>query len=655
MSDPQGGDLAGRFGGLRVAALESRRAAELARLIERFGGQPFVSPSLREVPIEKNAAAVDFAHRLITGEVSIVIFLTGVGFRLLLEAIERHVPRQRYLDALADIVTVARGPKPVAAMKEVGLSPTFRAPAPHTWREVLTTLDAHVPLSHQVVGLQEYGISNPSLIAGLEARGAQVLQVPVYRWELPEDVSPLEQNIRRIVEHQIDALLFTSAHQVVNLFRAAQRLQLTDALRAGLKNIVIGSIGPTTSDMLREFEVPVDVEPDQHKMGHLVAAVAAEATRILQSKRQSVEPVTETSTSPVRATPEPERPAWWNSPFMRACRREPVPYTPVWLMRQAGRYMEEYRLVRRQVSFLELCRNAQLCSEIMCTAVEKLGVDAAIVFSDLLPLLEPMGLELEFQAGEGPVIHNPVRTASDVERVNELESLERLQFIHEVVRQTRHDLPAAIPLIGFGGSPFTLASYVIEGGASRHYTHTKTLMYRDARAWQELMGRLARAVTRWLRAQIDAGAQAVQIFDSWVGCLSPTDFRRYVLPYVQDVVRNLPAGVPVIYFATGNPSLLPWMAESGAAVIGVDWRIELRDAWSLIGHQRAIQGNLDPAVLLAPVADIRKRAEEILQQAGGRPGHIFNLGHGVLPETPVEHAVALVHAVHELSQRDSGG
>ncbi|GIW90207.1 MAG: uroporphyrinogen decarboxylase [Pirellulaceae bacterium] len=637
------------LGGLRVAALESRRAAEMAALIERFGGRPFVSPSMREVPIERNAAAVDFAHRLITGEVTIVIFMTGVGFRLLLSAVEKHLPRQRYLDALADIITVARGPKPVAAMKEVGLVPSHRVPAPHTWREVLTTLDAHVPLSHQVVGLQEYGVTNSSLVAGLEARGACVIQVPVYRWELPEDIRPLEENIRRIADNQIDVLLVTSAHQMVNLFRAAQRLHLADTLRYALRNVVVASIGPTTSEMLRELDVPVDIEPAQHKMGHLVAAAAAEAHEKLRAKRghQQTPLITLAPAPPANSTAA--RPAWQDSVFMKACRREPVPYTPIWLMRQAGRYMEEYRAIRRNVPFLELCRNPQLCSEVMCTAVEKLGVDAAIVFSDLLPILEPMGLELEFQAGEGPVIQNPVRNASDVDRVQELESLERLEFIRDVVRQTRHDLPEKIPLIGFGGSPFTLASYVIEGGASRNYIHTKTLMYRDPLAWQELMGRLGRAVVRWLRAQVESGAQALQIFDSWVGCLSPTDFRRFVLPYIQDVIRNLPAGVPIIYFATGNPSLLPWMAESGATVLGVDWRIELRDAWSLVGHQRAIQGNLDPAVLLAPVAEIRRRAEQILQQAAGRPGHIFNLGHGVLPETPVEHARALVEAVHELS------
>ena len=344
---------------------------------------------------------------------------------------------------------------------------------------------------------------------------------------------------------------------------------------------------------------------------------------------------------------------WFDSPFMRACRREPTEVTPVWLMRQAGRYMAEYRKVREKTTFLELCKNPQLCSEIMCTAVNRLGVDAAIIFSDLLPILEPMGLDLEFAQGEGPLIHNPVREPADVARVEELESADSLHFVIETVRQTRNDLPADIPLIGFAGAPFTLASYVIEGQASRNYLHTKTLMYRDEGAWKELMQRFARAVTIYLNAQIRAGAQCVQLFDSWAGCLGPGDYRRYVLPYTQKIISGITPGVPVINFATGNPALLPLLAEGGSSVIGVDWRVQLDNAWKTVGHHLAVQGNLDPLILLADRSTIRERAGEVLHQAAGRPGHIFNLGHGVLQQTPVENAIALVDAVHELSAGNS--
>ncbi|MCA9229078.1 MAG: uroporphyrinogen decarboxylase [Planctomycetales bacterium] len=353
---------------------------------------------------------------------------------------------------------------------------------------------------------------------------------------------------------------------------------------------------------------------------------------------------------PVNTTDE-QAPAWADSPFMRACRRQQTPYTPVWLMRQAGRYMAEYRTVRAQTTFLELCKNPQLCSEVMCTAVERLGVDAAIIFSDLLPMLEPMGLELEFIAGDGPKIDNPVREARDVDRVLELESIDALDFVVETVSQTRRDLPEAIPLIGFAGAPFTLASYAIEGGSSRSFLHTKTLMYREPAAWSELMQRLSRSIVLYLNAQIAAGAQAVQLFDSWVGCLGPEDYRRYVLPYVQQIVAGLSPEAPLIHFGTGNPALLPLMAEAGGEVLGVDWRVGLDEAWQTVGCERAVQGNLDPLVLLADRETIAARASEVLEAAAGRPGHIFNLGHGVLQQTPVDNARYLVDFVHEASTR----
>ncbi len=349
-------------------------------------------------------------------------------------------------------------------------------------------------------------------------------------------------------------------------------------------------------------------------------------------------------------------PAWLNGPLMKAARREPVERTPVWLMRQAGRYLPEYREVRRQTPFLDLCKTPDLAAEIALVTVERLGVDAAILFSDLLLILEPMGIQLEFSAGEGPVLHNPVRTAADVDRLLELETVEPLGFVMETVRKTRAGLPETLPLIGFAGAPFTLAAYAIEGGSSRDYRLAKTMMYTDTGAWDALMGRLARSVTLYLNAQIDAGAGVVQLFDSWVGCLGPDDYRRYVLPYTRSVIESLRPGVPVIHFATGNPALLPLLGEAFGkkprdAVVGVDWRIRLDDAWRAIGPDKAIQGNLDPAALLAEPVEIRRRVREILHQAAGRAGHIFNLGHGVLPQTPVEHVRALVEAVHELGNR----
>jgi len=629
-----------------VAAFESRRAEEMARLIERFGGQPVVSPSMREVPVPNNSQAIDFANRLITGQIDIVIAMTGVGFRHLLKAIDRQVDREHFLASLSDIITVARGPKPVAAMKEHGMAPTHRVAEPNTWRELLELIDQQLPVVHQTVGLLEYGKTNPSLIAGLEARGARVVNVKVYDWALPTDVGPLENNARALAEQQIDVALFTSANQIVNLFQVADQLGMADQVRAGLRAAVVASVGPTTSDELRSRQLPVDLEPSHSKMAHLVRESAERSGELLARKRQ----VAKVLSTPHADGIQKDAP-WYNSPFMKACRREPCEVTPVWLMRQAGRYMPEYREIRQRTTFLELCKNPALCSEVMVLAVQRLGVDAAIVFSDLLPILQPMGMDLEYSPSDGPVIHNPVREAADVDAVLELDDVDSLHFVMEAIRQTRIDLPDNLPLIGFAGAPFTLASYAIEGGASRNYLHTKTLMYRDEGAWGALMQRFVRAITMYLNAQITAGAQCVQLFDSWAGCLSPDDYRRYVLPHVQQIVAGLTPGVPVINFATGNPALLPLLAESGSAVVGVDWRVRLADAWKTIGYDKAVQGNLEPAALLANPAEIRRRAQEVLDQAEGRAGHIFNLGHGVLQPTPVDHAIHLVDAVHELSSR----
>jgi uroporphyrinogen decarboxylase len=311
--------------------------------------------------------------------------------------------------------------------------------------------------------------------------------------------------------------------------------------------------------------------------------------------------------------------------------------------------MQEYRQVRAKVPFLELCKTPDLAAEVTVTAVERLGVDAAIIFADILLILEPMGMHLEFAAGDGPVLHNPLRTAADVERLRDVDPEESLSFVMQAITITRAQLKPHIPLIGFAGAPFTLASYMLEGGGSRHYVRTKTFMYTCPDAWHALMAHLSRNLVRYLNGQIAAGAQAVQLFDSWVGNLSPEDYRVFVLPHSQALIANLTPGVPVIHFGTNTGALLELMREAGGDVIGVDFRVELDHAWQRLGPV-GIQGNLDPVVLYADRSYLRRRVQRILQQAGGRPGHIFNLGHGILPTTPVDNVVALVDYVHTMSQ-----
>ena len=340
-----------------------------------------------------------------------------------------------------------------------------------------------------------------------------------------------------------------------------------------------------------------------------------------------------------------------NHPFLAACRREPTSYTPVWLMRQAGRYMEEYRKLRAQHGFLELCKKSDLATEITVTPVEKLGVDAAILFADILLILEPMGVGLEYSKGDGPVLHHPVRSGKDVDGLKEFNVETELAYVYESVKKIRKELKNKVPLIGFAGAPFTLASYLIEGAGSRNYVHTKRLFYSAPEAWKRLMERLAKVIGEYLNCQIAAGAQAVQIFDSWAGCLTPNDYEQFVQPYTKAVIDAVTPGVPVINFSTGTTGLLKNIRAAGGDVIGLDWRVNLDEGWAAVGHDVAVQGNLDPVALFASPKEIKTRVAEILKRAAGRPGHIFNLGHGVLPETPVDHVIAMVDAVHEFSAR----
>ena len=338
-------------------------------------------------------------------------------------------------------------------------------------------------------------------------------------------------------------------------------------------------------------------------------------------------------------------------PFLKACRRQPTKYTPIWLMRQAGRYMKEYRALRKKYSFLEMCKNPELAAKVTLLPIEKFKFDAAIIFSDILIPLEPMGIELEFAKGEGPVFHNPIRELRQIEKLRIIQPEDDVPFLMDAIRTVRQELEGKVPLIGFSGAPFTLASYMIEGGHSKNYIFTKGMMYRNPMAWQNLMEKLSEVLIRYLNAQVRAGAQAVQLFDSWVGCLSPNDYEEYVLPYSKKIIGGVEKSVPLIHFATDSATLLELMKRAGGEVIGVDWRVNLKEAWKRLGYDVAIQGNLDPIILLSSINLIEKEVKRILDDVEGRPGHIFNLGHGILPNTPLDHVAALVDLVHEYSSR----
>ncbi len=678
------------FNGVSVVCFESRMAEVMAQSIERYGGKVVQAPSLKEVPLTSNPAISAFQKKLSEGKIDVLILMTGVGTRMLLDFLSKQDSSGVLIQKLSTLVIVARGPKPARVLKEYQIPISIHVPEPNTWREILEALDLSersVSLEGRTVAIQEYGIANDLLLTALKKRGARVEQIPVYRWTFPDDTAPLLQAIQKIISGEISIILFTNAAQVRHLIQFASKAGLETPLRAALGRIVISSVGPTTSETILENGLPVDFEPTHPKMGPLISETAAHSKELILAKttifsvRKKIE--NEDAKKGV-VIPNPSRVILNEvkdlalrvnsakdlslldssailladksaSPqndmlFLKACRLEETEVTPIWIMRQAGRYLKEYRDIRNKVSFLELCKNSELCAEVTVLAQEKIKADAAIIFSDLLLPAESLGFELDYSGEEGPVISSDTLNANNADALREINPKESLAFVFEAIRLTRRALSPKIPLLGFSGAPFTLASYLLEGGGSKNFLRTKQLMYRDPGAWHALMQKLSRGLTQFLALQIEAGADAVQIFDSWVGCLSPGDYKTFVLPHTKSVIEGLKKAAPVIHFGTGTAAFLKEMREAGGDVIGVDFRVELDQAWNEMGHDVGIQGNLDPAVLCAGLDEIKSHAKKILCQAAGRKGHIFNLGHGVLPMTPPEHVIALVEYVHQMSR-----
>lgn len=671
------------FQGATVVCFESRHAEIMADGIRRYGGTAIIAPTMQEIPLEKCPEALAFAEKLFGGQIDVIVFMTGVGTRFLVKAIATHYPLDQIVQAMSRVTTVARGPKPVKALREFKIPVTITVPEPNTWRDILEALDLSeksISLEGRTVAIQEYGISNDNFVRALKKRGANVIQVPIYRWALPDDTRPLVDAIGKIIDGKVQVALFTNAAQIRHVMRVASEQGLEKQLRKALQNVVLSSVGPISSESLAACGFSADFEPSHPKMGHLISETAARAQELIGKKRDFTSapfrlqyagaPFSSTQrggsaeifggmapdeTGAVNRAPTlgGTTAHAYNSPFLKACRREPAPFTPVWLMRQAGRYLKEYRRIRDRVSFLELCKTKELVAEVTIAAVEKIKADAAIIFSDLLLIAEPLGFNLEYTSEDGPILSKEVDHIKDIGQLKEIDPADSLSFVFDAVRLTRSCLDPKIPLIGFGAAPFTLASYLLEGGASKTFLNTKRLMYQDHGAWHALMEKLSRMLVRYLNGQIEAGVDAIQIFDTWVGCLSPWDYREYVMPHTRSVIQGLTPGTPVIHFGTGTASFLRDMREAGGNVIGVDYRIELGQAWETIGYDRGIQGNLDPAVLCSNREAVQAAVKRILEQVCGRPGHIFNLGHGVLPMTPVDHVIALVDMVHEMSGRGS--
>jgi uroporphyrinogen decarboxylase len=634
-----------KFQGLRVGALESRLKAEMERLISNMGGVPFVAPSMKEVPVEEHAEVFKFWNFLDQGKIDLLILFTGVGTKTLVQILSSKIPQEKIIEKLKTVPLLVRGPKPLRVLSEFGLKPAITVSEPNTWREILKILDEKMNLNGLNVAVQEYGESNRIFLAELVERGATLIPVSIYKAVLPDDLSPLNELINRIINKELDVLLFTNSTQVEHLVHVARLRGMAKELRSAVNDRVVASVGPTCTESLQKFGFHVDIEPERPMMGALVTQAAEESFELFQKMKSSGIQIKEK----MGTKKSDQRDILHQSVFLKACRREPVPYTPIWLMRQAGRYLKEYRELRAKVSFIDLCKNSDLAAEVTVDAAHRLNVDAAIIFSDLLLLVEPMGFSLSYGKDQGPEIANPFRSQSQLALVKPVDVEDSMSYVYSAIRKTRTGLKPGLPLIGFAGAPFTMASYIIEGKGSKNFIHTKTLMYRDPDTWNSLLDKITVATIDYLNGQIKAGAQVIQIFDSWVGCLSPEDFRMYVLPHVKKLVKGIQPGIPVITFGTQNTGLLPLFKETKSDVIGVDWRVELDEAWDILGDV-AIQGNLDPVILFSTPEIVRTQAKRILTQAGGRPGHIFNLGHGILPETPLDNVLTLIDTVHELSQ-----
>ena len=639
---------------VRFVTLGGSDSAELESAFSATGGSLRVCDLLEGNAKRSRPDLADFANRVLTGDIDTIVFVTGAGTRAIIESALQTAPRERFLDGVRDIATVAGSDAVSQVLKQYGIQPTVDANDSKTdfgvgdvagWRQILIAVDRQGSSVNQNIALEK-NVDQSSLMAGLESRGARLTSLAPFVDRVPDDPTSAVDLFERIDAGEYHGVIFcdaASTSQFIFLAQQYGRVRLTNHM---LDDHFVICRDADSAEILMTQGFAIDYVIKAVAPVAVVAEIGDNLAAIHQQKHLIRINMSGPATSPA----DPQAP-WYNNPFMKACRGEPTDVTPIWMMRQAGRYMAEYREVRDKISFLDLCANSQLCSEVMCTAVNRLGVDAAIIFSDLLPILVPMGCDLEFVKGDGPVIHNPVRTNADIDRIKALESNEELQFVMDTVSQTRNDLPADMPLIGFSGAPFTLASYMIEGGSSRNYHNTKKIMYSDPAAWKVIMQKLTDSISIYIAGQVEAGAQCIQLFDSWAGCLSYEDYKTYVHPYVKSIIASVPSAVPVINFATGNPALLPLLADTAAAVVGIDWRVRLDAAWETVGHDRAVQGNLDPTVLLTDPKEIRRQAQVVLDQAGGRPGHIFNLGHGILPMTPVDNAIALVDAVHELSSR----
>lgn len=629
--------------GFSVAAFESRLGLKLGRLLESLGAQTFIAPSFQEVPVTDTKPVFDLFDRIQKGKIDILVALTGVGLRGFLSTLETRFDKPTIQAALAKTAVAVRGPKPLTVCNLNNIAVAVKADEPNTSHELADAIQTLFKNSAPQVAIIEYGAPSPELTQNLIERGAMVETVILYRYAFPDDKAPLFHLVEKLSRDEIDIVLFTSAGQVDFMMAAVKELKLETPFRRSLARTVISSIGPVTSTRLREYQLFADFEASPNKLETLIdktAVLGPELVRHKQERAGQLRVHVQDSQKIPNAASELQ-----NSLMMKILRGEITDRVPIWLMRQAGRYMAEYQQIRKGTDFIGFCENPKLCAEATITAVERLGVDAAIIFSDILLPLKPLGFNVTFEENHGPRISPPLRNAQAVKNISLYDPSDRLSCVMDAIGLTRRHLHPRIPLIGFAGAPFTLAAYLIEGGGSKNFIPTKVFMKSEPSAWQELMTKLTDLVARHLNAQIKAGCQIVQIFDSWAGALSPSDYQTSVLPFMKNLIPQIQKDVPVIHFGGLSPSLYPLQKEIGATAVSLGWQTDLSEACKLFGPITVLQGNLDPVMLFSKPEIIRQEAKKILDAMAQRDGFIFNVGHGILPETPVDHVMALVDFV----------
>lgn len=645
------------FNNVKVASLESRRSREIEELIQYYGGKPVTAESVREVPSVSDKDIHSLIDNLDKKNIDALVFMTAYGTKILLDAVEQKIGKKKTINLLNRTNIIGRGIKSRSALRNYGIKILNTKPVPNTWQDITQLLSSRNMLANKTIALQQQSRKNKRLANALKTGGAEVLSIPVYRSMLPEDTENLQKLIEQISANNIDVCLFTNSQQIKNINTFAKKAGTLKKMLDGFKKVVVTSVGHSTTTSLLENGLTVDYEPENPRMGNLVRETARRFQYLIHKKKTAFKNSVNTNNWKRTemdwgiSSDKERKSITRKSAFIKTCMKESTSYKPVWIMRQAGRFSRHYRQIRSKYTFQQLCKTPEIASEVTLMAVDQLGVDAAIIFSDILLILEPLGIRLSYSRTDGPRIENMFRTKSSLDRLNEFDEKE-LNYVYRAIKLTRKALNPEIPLIGFAGAPFTLASYAIEGGASRNYENTKGIMYRDSELWNEIMRVLTHATVKYLNRQIDSGADAVQIFDSWIGCLSPFDYEKYVLPHMTYLFENINKTVPSIHFGTGTSTLLKLMKQAGGDVMGLDWRVDIKKAWKEIGYDSAIQGNLDPVVLFSTPSEIKKRVQLMLSKTRGRNGHIFNLGHGVLPGTPPDNVLHLIDAVHEYSSKN---